>query len=94
MKVAAIQLNAADDKDANIQRAQVLVRRAIAARARLIVLPEVFNYRGPLSREILSGSVAEKIPGSSTLPFMGLARRGRVYILLGSIYEKILRSSN
>lgn len=90
MKIAAIQLNAGEYKDKNIAKAVHFVREAIAAGAKAVFLPEVFNYRGPLSDDVLS-EVGEKIPGSSLTPFMALAKKHRVFIMAGSIYERIPR---
>jgi len=88
MKIAAIQLNAGEDKAKNIAKAVHFVKAAIKKDAKAIFLPEVFNYRGPLNKKILS-EVSEKIPGESFRLLMKLAKRHRVFILAGSIYEKI-----
>lgn len=93
MKVALIQLNAGEDKEKNIDKAVTFVLRAIRARAKWILLPEVFNYRGPLDRRILAEKVAEPVPGESIIPLLQLAREHRVFILAGSIYEKIKGSA-
>jgi len=87
MKVAVIQTGAGPNKAQNIKRATDLVLRAITQGAKFIALPEVFNYRGLLSAENFS-SVAERIPGESTRPFLALARERKVFILAGSVYEK------
>ena len=70
MRVALIQLNAGEDKEKNIDKAVTFVRRAIRARAKWILLPEVFNYRGPLDRRILAEKVAEPVPGESIIPLL------------------------
>lgn len=88
MKVAVIQLGATDDKARNLDKAVVFVRRAIGRRARLIVLPEVFIFRGRVRSGADVRAVAETIPGESLRPLMALARKHKVFILAGSIYEK------
>ena len=88
MKVALIQLSATADKARNLKRAVALVRRAIARRARLIVLPEVFIFRGRIRSGVDVRAVAETVPGESLRPLMALAKKHRVFILAGSIYEK------
>lgn len=93
MRVALIQLNAGEDKEKNIDKAVTFVRRAIRARAKWILLPEVFSYRGPIDRRILAEKVAEPVPGESIIPLLQLAREHRVFILAGSIYEKIKGSA-
>lgn len=91
MKTAIIQLNAQADKKKNIKKALWLTERAIKSSAAFIALPEVFNYRGPLHRNILS-DVAEQIPGETVNPFLALAKQKKVFILLGSVYERIKNS--
>lgn len=88
MKVAAIQLDARGNKEANIRQAADLVRRAVERRAQLIALPEVFNFRGALAVPGVLDRTAERIPGESIVPLQDLARRYRVFILAGSIYER------
>ena len=48
MRVAAIQLNAGSDKKRNVAKAMRFIQAAVRNGARLICLPEVFNYRGSL----------------------------------------------
>ncbi len=88
MKVALIQLDAGSDKPFNLLKAEQLVLKAAKKRADLICLPEVFVYRGDLSRTAERLSVAEYIPGFSTRKFAKIACDHHVSILLGSIYEK------
>ena len=88
MKIALIQLNANSDKNSNIVNACNMVEEACAKGAELIVLPEVFNYRGPLIREESFNKVAEDIPGESIDPLMHIAKENKVNIIAGSIYEK------
>ncbi|MCR4336783.1 MAG: carbon-nitrogen hydrolase family protein [Candidatus Omnitrophica bacterium] len=89
MKIALIQLNAGTDKKKNIAQAVEMVQEAAAHGAKFVALPEVFNYRGPMSYLALAGGVAEKIPGDSLKPLMALAQEKKIFILAGSIYERI-----
>ena len=84
MRVACVQLNSRDDKAANVAAAAELVRRAAAAGARLVALPETWTYKGSHSR--LAGE-AEDIDGPSNKVLVGLARELGVYVLAGSLYE-------
>ena len=43
---AAVQMLATSDKEANLREAEGWIRRAHAEGARVVVLPEVFNWRG------------------------------------------------
>lgn len=89
MKVAVIQLNAGADKKKNVERAVDLVKKAIGARAQWILLPEAFNYRGRVNEKTLLRNIAESIPGESTAPFLELAKKKNVFILAGSVCERI-----
>ena len=90
LKVAAIQLASNDNKASNVSHAVKFVKEAIAAEAEFIVLPETFNYRGDSED---SSFVAEEIEGESLLPLIDLAKRHNVWILAGSIYEKVVNSA-
>lgn len=88
MKIAVIQLGATADKAHNLGKAVDFIHRAIDRRARLIVLPEVFIFRGRIRSGADVQAVAEPIPGASLTPLMALAKKYGVFILAGSIYEK------
>ncbi len=88
MKIAALQLNVGENKEKNIAKAVFFVKEAIDRGSKAIFLPEVFNYRGVLNKSVLS-QISEKIPGPSLEPFLELAKKHRVFIVAGSIYEKI-----
>ncbi len=88
MKVGLIQLNAGENKKRNIERACSLVETASSSGAKFVLLPEVFNYRGPLSGKKLYNEIAEDLPGFSINPLLEISRREKIYILAGSIYEK------
>jgi len=88
MKVAVIQCNAGANKTKNIESVVRLTSRAISKKAKLIVLPEVYSYRGNLKFPKALLKVAEDIPGESTKPLIDLARKNKVCIIAGSVYEK------
>jgi predicted amidohydrolase len=83
---AAVQMVASDDKAANLQEAERWVRQAAACGVRLVVLPEVFIWRGNKKEE---RNAAETIPGPSSEFLAGLARDLKIYFLAGSILEAI-----
>jgi predicted amidohydrolase len=93
MKTAVIQLNATDDKQRNIKKALSFVGQALQKRAEFILLPEVFSFRGRVGAKEGFRDIAEGIPGESLSPLMALARRHKVFILAGSIYERVKGSS-
>jgi deaminated glutathione amidase len=88
MKIALVQFNAGPDKIINLRRALSFVRKAVARKAKWILLPEVFNYRGDLTHPENFKAVAETIPGETTNPFAELARQAGVHILAGSMIEQ------
>ena len=88
MNVALIQLNAGINKQQNIQNTCANVEKAIDKGGEFILLPEIFNYRGPLTGIDLFNEIAEEIPGESLIPLMKLAKNAGVNILAGSIYER------
>ena len=86
MKTAVIQLNVGGNKKDNIAKAVSFVKQAIEGKAEFIALPEVFPFRGRIKEHL--SSAAEGIPGESTGPLQELAKKYKVFILAGSIYEK------
>ena len=78
MNVALIQLNAGINKKQNIQNTCANVEKAIDKGAEFILLPEIFNYRGPLTGIDLFNEIAEEIPGESLIPLMKLAKNAGV----------------
>jgi predicted amidohydrolase len=83
-QAAAIQMAAGPDKAANLDRAARLVREAAAGGAALVVLPEVFAWRGPAREE---PRAAEAIPGPTTERLAALARELAIHLVAGSILE-------
>ena len=81
---AAVQMLATSDKEANLQEAEGWIRRAHAEGARLVVLPEVFNWRG---RGRDTAANAEPVPGPSTDRMSALAAELELFLLAGSVLE-------
>ena len=63
LRAAAIQMSSGSDKRANVERAEALIRAAAKQGAELVVLPEVFSWRGPRGAE---AEFAEPIPGPTS----------------------------
>ncbi len=84
LAVALVQLNATMDVGVNIATAAALADEAAAGGARLVVLPEYLQYRGPDDGFRAS---ARPIPGPHTDPFADVARRRDAWILVGSTAE-------
>ena len=81
---AAVQMLATSDKETNLGEAEGWIRRAHAEGARLVVLPEVFNWRGRGKDTAVN---AEPVPGPSTERMSALAAELGLYLLAGSILE-------
>jgi predicted amidohydrolase len=82
---AAIQMTAGNDKPANLERAERLVRVAAARGANLVALPEVFNWRGKRPEQ---ATAAETLDGESLGMMARLACELRIHIVAGSITER------
>jgi len=82
---AAIQMTAGNDKAANLERAERLVRVGAARGANLVALPEVYNWRGKRAEQAAG---AETLDGESLSLMSRLARELRVHIVAGSITER------
>ena len=82
---AAIQMTAGNDKAANLERAERLVRVGAARGANLVALPEVFNWRGKRAEQ---AAAAETLDGESLGMMARLARELRIHIVAGSITER------
>lgn len=87
---AAVQMLASPDKDTNLKEAEARIREAAAQGAKVVVLPEVFNWRGAKEEE---RSSAEPIPGPTSDLMVGLARELGIYLLAGSFLEEIRREN-
>lgn len=83
-RASAVQLRAGSDHSANLAAAGEQAEAARAAGADLVVLPEVFAWRGP---QQLEPSIAEAIPGTTSQFVSDLARRLAVHVLAGSVLE-------
>src|SRR5688500_12087831 len=86
MRAAAIQLNSNQEKDRNLGIADRLLREAAADGAELLVLPEKFNVLG--SPEDLHAG-AEPVPGPTTEWAGELCRELGVWLVAGSIVERV-----
>lgn len=86
---AAVQMVASDDKAANLEEAERWVREAAEKGARVVALPEVFIWRGSKAAE---REQAEPIPGPSSMAMAALARELQIYLVAGSLLERIPNS--
>lgn len=82
---AAVQLRAGPDKEANFATAAALASAAARRGAELVVLPEMFAWRGPRANE---AAAAESIPGPTSERLGALARELGVVLVGGSLLER------
>jgi predicted amidohydrolase len=81
---AAVQMCSGESRAANLERATELVREAARRGARLVVLPEVFAWRGPDG-----AAAAEPVPGPLTETLGALARTLGIHLCAGSVLEAV-----
>jgi predicted amidohydrolase len=84
--LGAVQLTSTADRSRNLETAVRLVNEAADLGARLIGLPENFAYMGP---EEGRRAGAEPLEGPTVKALCEVARRRGVYVLAGSIAEKV-----
>jgi deaminated glutathione amidase len=87
---AVVQMSSGPDRGANLRGAEALVRGAVGRGARLVVLPEVFAWRGADPTDPAS---AEPIPGPTTEAMAALARELSIFLCMGSILEAVPNES-
>ncbi|HEX5192519.1 MAG TPA: carbon-nitrogen hydrolase family protein [Solirubrobacteraceae bacterium] len=85
MRAAAIQLNASDDVERNLETADGLVRHAASLGAELIVLPECWTVMG--TREQL-GAGAQTLDGTAVSWARATAAELGVDLIAGSLSER------
>jgi predicted amidohydrolase len=83
---AAVQMVATNDKAANLKEAERWIREAASRGAKIVALPEVFNWRG--SKKI-EREYAEPIPGPTSKAMATLATELGITLMAGSILEAI-----
>lgn len=83
MRVAVCQLNARDDRAANLAVARDLLERAAAQGADLAVLPEYTDYLGPAA----GTPKPESLDGEYASFFADAARDLGMWVLAGSFHE-------
>ena len=82
---AAVQMTASTSKEENLAKAETFVRLAAERGASLVVLPEVFSWRGPKGEGLKH---AEAIPGPTSERLRTSARRHRIHLVAGSFLEQ------
>ncbi|HJS09538.1 MAG TPA: carbon-nitrogen hydrolase family protein [Pirellulales bacterium] len=84
-QAAVVQLRASADKLANLEKAGRLIEAAVAAGAKLIALPELFNLYGRFESIV---SEAEAVPGPTSDRLSAWAAQHAVCLVGGSFAER------
>ncbi|XP_072774556.1 deaminated glutathione amidase isoform X3 [Taeniopygia guttata] len=84
--VAVAQVTCTADKEHNWRQCSALVRRAAAAGARLVFLPEAFDFIGDSAQHSLA--LAEPLHGDTVRRYRRLARECDVWLSLGGFHER------
>ena len=84
--VGAVQMTSTADRARNLETAVRLVSEAAGLGAKLVALPENFAFMGP---EEARQAGAESIEGPTLATLRELARRRGIFVLAGSITEKV-----
>src|SRR3954453_15277996 len=86
MRVSTVQLTSTEDKDANLARADALTRRAAAAGADLVLLPEKWSILGRAGG-LHAG--AEPLGGPALSWARSTARELGIDLVAGSVAERV-----
>ncbi|ODM92781.1 Nitrilase and fragile histidine triad fusion protein NitFhit [Orchesella cincta] len=84
--VACIQLCCTEDKTKNFETARSLICQAKEKNAKMIFLPEAFDYIGRSKEE--SAQLSETLDGPLITSYRNLAKELKVWLSLGGFHEK------
>jgi len=84
--VAVCQLNSTNDKEKNFTVASSIVTKAASVGARMIFLPECFDFIGNNRQEALQA--AETLDGQTLRNYRDLAKKLGVWLSLGGMHQK------
>lgn len=84
--VAVCQLNSTNDKENNYKTASDIISQAASFGAKVVFLPECFDFIGTTKQESISA--AEHLEGPTLSKYKELARSLKVWLSLGGMHQK------
>lgn len=90
--VAVCQLNCKFDKDENFSKAEGIIQAAANFGAKMIFLPECFDFVAPSRKDILKA--AETIEGDTVTKYRSLAKDLKIWLSLGGLHQKNEKSDS
>ncbi len=87
--VGLIQMSMSEDRDENLKKAIAMTEEAAAKGAKIVILPELFAgpYFCITAQNTKALAMAEAIPGPISEALSALAKRLKIVLIGGSIYE-------
>lgn len=84
-----IQMSMTDSKEANVKKATMMIEEAASEGAKIVVLPELFAtlYFCQTPKDASFFNLAESIPGPTSTALADLAKKLKIVLIGGSIYE-------
>lgn len=86
VRLGLVQMKMVKDHDQNLSKAAQMVHEAANKGAQIVCLPELFSYLY-FPQEEVSGEKPEPIPNRTTEALSAAARRDKVVLVGGSVYE-------
>lgn len=89
VKIGLIQMSMTDKKDQNLAKAIAMTEDAAKKGANIVILPELFAgpYFCIVPKNAEALKLAEPIPGELSMALAALAKRLKIVLIGGSIYE-------
>lgn len=84
--VAVCQLNSINNKDSNYESSSSVISQAASVGAKMIFLPECFDFIGTNKQEALEAG--ENLDGSTLTRYRELARKLKVWLSLGGMHQR------
>ncbi len=89
VRIGLVQMSMSGDKDMNLKKASAMTEEAVKKGAKIVILPELFAgpYFCIVPKDTKALTMAEAIPGPISDALSALAKRLKIVLIGGSIYE-------